>query len=316
MDSNYPLYRRFTVEEWSQLRKNTPMVLDEADLKNVRGINENISIEEAETVFLPISRLLNLQFTGAKSMLEETGRFLEHSGTGRRNHAPYIIGLAGSVAVGKSTAARLLQLMLQRWPSHPKVDLVSTDGFLHPNAALEERGIMDRKGFPESFDRESLLRFLSEIKSGQGKVKAPVYSHLVYDVVPDECIEVDRPDILIVEGLNVLQTGTLKPGGTDDFVSDYFDFSIYLDAKREIIRQWYIERFLVLCKTAFSDDRSYFHRYSELTEEEAIETADGIWTRINLKNLVENILPTRRRAGLILTKGANHRINEISLRNV
>ena len=316
MEPEFPLYRQFSVGEWSQLRENTPMVLDESDLERVRGINEHISVEEVEAVFLPISRLLNLQFTGAKSMREESGRFLEHSGTGGSNHAPYIIGLAGSVAVGKSTAARLLQLLLQRWSSHPKVDLVSTDGFLHPNAVLQDRDIMDKKGFPESFDREALLHFLSQIKGGAGKVKAPVYSHLVYDVVPDEFVEVDRPDILIVEGLNVLQTGTLKPGGTDDFVSDYFDFSIYLDAPRDIIRQWYIDRFLVLCKTAFSDDRSYFHRYSELTHSEAVDTADDIWTRINLRNLEENILPTRRRAGLILTKGANHRIDRVSLRNV
>ena len=316
METDYPLYRQFTVQEWSQLRENTPMVLKEDDLKRIRGINENISTEEVETVFLPISRLLNLQFTGTQSMREETGLFLEHSGTGNQHKTPYIIGLAGSVAVGKSTAARLLQQLLRRWPSHPKVDLVSTDGFLHPNAVLKDRNIMDKKGFPESFDREALLNFLSQIKGGRGKVKAPVYSHLVYDIVPNEFVEVDRPDILIVEGLNVLQTSALKPGGTDDFVSDYFDFSIYLDAHRDIVRQWYIDRFMVLCKTAFSDDRSYFHRYSELTETEAIETADDIWTRINLKNLEENILPTRRRAGLILTKSKDHRIEEILLRNI
>jgi type I pantothenate kinase len=225
--------------------------------------------------------------------------------------------LAGSVAVGKSTSARVLQALLARWPNTPKVSLVTTDGFLLSNAALNRDGLMEKKGFPESYDSADLLRFLTEIKAGRRRVRAPVYSHLVYDVVPDQYVEIDRPDILIVEGLNVLQPGRLPKDGTAiPFVSDFFDFSIYLDADEDLLHRWYVERFLALRESAFRDPKSFFHRYSQLTRDQSVETATSIWSRINLPNLRDNILPTRHRADLILTKGASHRIEQVALRKL
>jgi type I pantothenate kinase len=230
---------------------------------------------------------------------------------------PYIIGIGGSVAVGKSTTARVLQALLARWPNVPKVDLITTDGFLYPNAILEREKLMDRKGFPESYDLPALLRFLTDVKAGRHPVRAPIYSHLVYDVMPNHWVEIDRPDILIVEGLNVLQAGRPpKDGEVIPFVSDFFDFSIYLDADEDVLKAWYVSRFLTLRGTAFSDPKSYFHRYSKFTDTEAVKTATDIWTRINLVNLHENILPTRRRADLILTKGESHGVDEVALRKL
>ena len=230
---------------------------------------------------------------------------------------PYIIGVGGSVAVGKSTTARVLQALLARWPNVPKVDLVTTDGFLYPNAVLEREGLMDRKGFPESYDVPALLRFLSDIKAGRRRVLAPIYSHLVYDVVPNVWIEIDRPDILIVEGLNVLQAGRLpKDGKAIPFVSDFFDFAVYLDADEAVLLAWYVSRFLAMRATTFADPKSYFHRYARASDDEAIATATSIWNRINLVNLRENILPTRPRADLILTKGESHQVEQVALRRL
>lgn len=312
MQNQYSPYRHFTIGAWSRLRNDTPLPLEEADLARLRGINEFASMREVEQVYLPLSRLLSLYVASTMALHRQTGDFL---GT-RSAKVPYIIGLAGSVAVGKSTTARILQALLARWPDHPKVDLITTDGFLHPNRELERRGLMQRKGFPESFDRAALLQFVSDVKGGRREVSAPVYSHLVYDVVPGQRVVVDQPDVLIVEGLNVLQTGKLADGEPRVFVSDYFDFSIYLDADETVIRDWYVERFLALRQTAFSDRRSYFHRYATLSDDEAVATADGIWTSINLKNLRENIGPTRQRADLILRKRADHAIDEVFLRKI
>ena len=305
-------FHHFDLEAWSRLRRDTPMSLGEDDLARLRGINEKASVDEVERVYLPLSRLLSLYVAAAQALFRRTAEFLG-SGTGK---VPYIIGLAGSVAVGKSTTARILQALLARWPNHPKVDLITTDGFLLPNRELIARDLMPRKGFPESYDRGALLAFLSDIKGGRRHVTAPVYSHLVYDIVPGERIEIDQPDILIVEGLNVLQTGRPDAGEPRLFVSDFFDVSIYLDADEAIIRDWYIDRFLALRAGAFSDPRSYFHRYAGLNDAEAVEVADGIWNRTNLTNLRENILPTRQRADVILRKAADHAIHEVFLRKI
>jgi type I pantothenate kinase len=230
---------------------------------------------------------------------------------------PFVIGVAGSVAVGKSTTARVLQALLARWPNVPKVDLVTTDGFLYPNSILAREDLMEKKGFPESYDLPALLRFLTDVKAGRRPARAPIYSHLIYDVVPNQWVEVDRPDILIVEGLNVLQTGSFpKDGRAIPFVSDFFDFSVYLDADEDVLKAWYVDRFLTLRGTAFRDPKSYFHRYSNLSDQEAIETASTIWERINLVNLHENILPTRQRADLILKKCENHAVEQVSLRRL
>jgi len=301
-------YMTFTAEQWGRLRASTPMTLNEDDVERLRGLNVALSLAEVSEIFLPLSRLLNLYVGASQELYRATDTFLGKL----PEKVPFIVGIAGSVAVGKSTTARVLQTTLARWPDHPKVDLVTTDGFLYPNAVLDERGLMERKGFPQSYDRRRLLQFLSDIKSGKSDVAAPVYSHLTYDILPDTTTVVNNPDILIVEGLNVLQTGTADDE-TPVFVSDFFDFSIFVDADVEHIRDWYIERFFTLRETAFRDPKSYFSRYAELDDEQAVKTATDIWTRINERNLYQNILPTRERADLVLRKGADHLVSEVRL---
>lgn len=307
-------FRFFTKEEWGKLRADTPLTLVPEEVARMEGMGERVSMDEVVKIYLPLSRLLSFYVAAAQSLFHTTETFLRG---GNHKKMPYVIGLAGSVAVGKSTTARILQALLARWPDHPKVDLVTTDGFLLPNAVLEGEGLLERKGFPESYDVQGLLRFLSDIKAGRRKVRAPVYSHISYDVLPDQHIEVDQPDILILEGLNVLQPGRLPTDGKAiPFVSDYFDFSIYLDAPEDTIHRWYVERFLQLRKTAFRDPQSYFHRYADTDESEAVRLAGEIWKRTNLTNLRENILPTRQRADLILSKGADHAIEWVALRKL
>jgi type I pantothenate kinase len=287
------------------------MTLRESDLENLRGINERIDLDEVAAVYLPLTRLLNLYVSATQNLHKVSATFL---GT-LAPKVPYVIGVAGSVAVGKSTFARILQALLARWPDHPKVDLITTDGFLHPNAVLEERGIMNRKGFPESYDTRNLLRFLRELKSGRAEVSAPVYSHVVYDIVDGEEVTVRQPDILILEGLNVLQVGA--PGiDAAEFVSDYFDFSIYIDADEADIEAWYVDRFLSLCDSVFQNPDSFFRHFAHLSEDEAVATARGIWSGINGLNLRENIEPTRERASLVLRKGADHRVSDVRLRKL
>lgn len=289
------------------------MTLVERDLAPLSGLIEELSLAEVEEIYLPMSRLLNLYVTASQDLHTVTNRFL-----GRRDgRVPFIVGVAGSVAVGKSTTARVLKALLARWPDHPRVDLVTTDGFLFPNKVLEEHKLMERKGFPESFDTSRLLNFLHDVKSGKENVAAPVYSHFHYDIMPGQSVVVDRPDVLIVEGLNVLQPARLPKGGEAiPFVSDFFDFSIYIDADPAKIETWYVERFMRLRQTAFRDPAAYFHRYANLNSDEAHARALHIWNTINLKNLQENILPTRQRAGLILRKGDNHRTVEVALRRI
>jgi type I pantothenate kinase len=306
-------HRVFTRDEWAKLRADTPLTLTNDDLTRLKSLNDPISLDEVVQIYLPISRLLALYVAAVQGLHDATRKFLgiEDGVT------PYIIGVAGSVAVGKSTTARVLRALLRRWPNTPKVDLIATDGFLLPNAILQREGLMEKKGFPESYDRTALSAFLADIKAGKRNVAAPVYSHLAYDIVPGETILIDRPDILIVEGLNVLQTS--KPprdGRVIPFVSDFFDFSVYLDADEAIIRQWYVERFRRLRDTAFRDPKSYFHRYAEIDEAEAVRFAESLWQRINLVNLRENIVPTRPRAHLILRKAADHHIEQVALRRI
>jgi len=307
-------YLQFSREEWAQLRALTPLPLTESDLATLRGINEAISLDEVADIYLPLSRLLNLYVSAAQSRHKATDTFLGNLPA----KIPYIIGIAGSVAVGKSTIARVMQALLSRWPDHPTVDLVTTDGFLFPTRTLEERGLMRRKGFPESYDRRSLLRFLARVKSAQPEVHAPVYSHLSYDIVDGQLKTVRQPDILIVEGLNVLQTGHSRLVGDEPmvFVSDFFDFSVYIDADEKLIESWYVARFLKLRETVFTNPDSYFNRYASLTEQEATDLAHTIWRDINGPNLRENIRPTRERARLVLRKSWNHRVEEIRLRSM
>jgi type I pantothenate kinase len=306
-------YRIFPRSEWAGLRADTPMTLTGEEITRLRSLHDRLDISEVEDIYLPLSRLLSMYVAATQRLFRAQQRFL---GT-EDAKVPYIIGVGGSVAVGKSTTARVLQAMLARWPNVPRVDLVTTDGFLYPNAVLAREGLMERKGFPESYDIAGLLRFLSDVKAGHRPVRAPVYSHLIYDVLPNHWIETDRPDILIVEGLNVLQTGSPpKDGKNIPFVSDFFDFSIYLDADEHVLHAWYVDRFLTLRGTAFRDPKSYFHRYAQLSDAEAEETATAIWSRINLVNLRENILPTRLRADLILKKGESHLIEEVAMRRL
>ncbi len=306
-------YLSFSRAEWARLRASTPLPLTESDLATLRGINDQISLDEVAGVYLPLSRLLNLYVAAIQSLHKATDTFLGHLPA----KVPYIIGIAGSVAVGKSTTARILQALLSRWPDHPKVDLITTDGFLYPTSVLETRGLMNRKGFPESYDTRRLVNFLTEIKSGAADVAAPVYSHLRYDIVEGESKPVRQPDVLIVEGLNVLQTDTRGPSRSPRiFVSDFFDFSIYIDAEEETIESWYVARFLKFRETVFQNPESYFHRYANLTKSEAIEKAHSIWSEINGPNLRDNIQPTRERAQLILRKGAGHSIEEVRLRKL
>ena len=308
--SPYALYLR---EDWARLRADTPMPLSEAELDNLASLTERVSSQEVVDIYLPLSRLLNLYVEATQGLHGAAERFLR-KGDGKM---PFILGLAGSVAAGKSTTGRVLKALLARWPSHPRVELVPTDGFLFPNAVLEARSMMNRKGFPDSYDLTKLLNFLADVKSGKVRVEAPVYSHLVYDVLADQKLVIERPDIVIVEGLNVLQPAKLpKDGEAIPFVSDFFDFSIYIDAAEDLVEAWYVERFLRLRQTAFRDPASYFHRYATLSEDEARETALSIWRSINLINLRENILPTRQRADLILRKGADHAVETVALRKL
>jgi type I pantothenate kinase len=299
----------FSRAEWARLRAATPLPLTEPQLRGLVSINERMSLDEVADIYLPLSRLLNLYVAATHNLHSATATFI---GTDSPR-VPFVIGVAGSVAVGKSTASRVLQALLSRWPSHPQVDLITTDGFLLPQAVLEARGIVHRKGFPESYDVRRLVRFMADVKSGVPEVLAPVYSHLTYDIVAGEHQVVRRPDVVIVEGLNVLQTGS---GRAPMFVSDFFDFSIYVDAHEADIEQWYIERFLTLRDTVFQDPSSYFHRFATLTPEQAVETARGIWQSINLVNLRDNVLPTRERAHLILQKGRDHAVRKVRLRKL
>ena len=306
-------FRTFSRDEWAALRADTPLTLTVEDLMRIQSLNDPISLEEVVAIYLPLSRLLSLYVAARQGLFKATQRFL----LAEDGKVPYVIGIAGSVSAGKSTTARVLRALLSRWPNTPKVDLVTTDGFLHPNAVLQRENLMERKGFPESYDGAALIRFLSQVKAGKHHVEAPVYSHLVYDVVPGEAVSVDRPDILIVEGLNVLIPSRMpRDGKPVPFVSDFFDFAVYLDADEDLLEKWYVQRFMTLRETAFRDPRSYFKKYAQISDTEAEATAHAIWHRINLPNLRENVLPTRPRADLILTKGASHRIEQVALRKL
>lgn len=308
------LYNSFSRAEWSRLRADTPLTLGEDELRQLRGRNDHVSLAEVEDIYLPLSRLLNLYVAAVQNLHKATAAFLGKTTA----KVPYIIGIAGSVAVGKSTTSRILQALLSRWPNHRKVDLVTTDGFLWPTKILQERGLMRRKGFPESYHVQALIEFVSAVKAGERQVKIPVYSHHIYDIVPDEYQVIDQPDIMIVEGLNVLQTGI----DNDDnrrphvFVSDYFDFTIYVHAETDIVRQWYIDRFSTFRNLAKTDPTSFYWRFAHLTDGEAQIHARLIWEVINEVNLHQNILPTRRRADLILNKGADHSVQSVLLRKI
>lgn len=302
-------YLTFSREEWARLRLSTPLTLTQDDLNVLKGLNEELSLQEVADIYLPLSRLLNLYVAKAQELFQISDLFLGKP----VDKVPFVLAIAGSVAVGKSTTARILQALLSRWPNHPRVDLVTTDGFLLPNAVLEKRKLMSRKGFPESYDQRTLLEFMVDIKSGKSEVRAPVYSHMTYDIVPDEFVTVNKPDILILEGLNVLQR---SDGASRVYISDFFDFSIYVDAAETDLESWYVQRFLKLRETAFTKAESFFRHFAELPEDEARTTAVDIWRSINLVNLKENVEPTKYRANLILTKAKNHSVSSVELRRL
>ncbi|CAA0110272.1 Pantothenate kinase [Starkeya nomas] len=313
-DAGLSPFRNFSRVEWAALRADTPQPLQPEEIQRLQGLNDRLSLPEIEEIYLPLSRLLSIYVGATQKLFRQMQKFL---GPEQNGKMPYIIGVAGSVAVGKSTTSRVLEALLARWPNTPKVALVTTDGFLLPNAVLEQEGLMGRKGFPESYDLPALLHFLTDIKAGRRPVRAPIYSHFNYDVTPNASVEVDQPDILIVEGLNVLQTSRPpKDGKGIPFVSDFFDFKIYIDADETILERWYVERFMRLRETAFRDPKAYFHRYASLSGTEADATARSIWRSINLVNLRENILPTRQRADLILRKGGDHEVEAVALRKL
>jgi len=328
VDDEFAAYEVFSRSQWAELRSNTPLTLSEEELLALRGVNEQVSLVDVEQIYLPLSRLLNLHFRSARNLGGVRDEFLGRL-VGTR---PYVIAVAGSVAVGKSTFARVLRALLARWPDHPRVSLVTTDGFLYPNAELERRGLMSRKGFPESYDRRRMLAFLSELKAGAPSVSAPLYSHEAYDILPGDGERVESPDVLIFEGLNVLQTGTpdlsrgrsdedgwpatITPSAPNVVVSDFFDFSIYVHAQESDIEAWYINRFVKLQQTIFRNPASYFHHYRDLTESEARKTAAKIWRDINLQNLRQNIYPTHERANVVLNKRLDHAVEEIHLRQI
>ncbi|WP_338559085.1 type I pantothenate kinase [Erwinia sp. E_sp_B01_3] len=304
-------YLQFDRAQWAALRDSVPMTLSEQEIAQLKGINEDLSLEEVAEIYLPLSRLLNFYINSNLRRQAVLEQFLGTNG----QRIPYIISIAGSVAVGKSTTARVLQALLSRWPEHRRVELITTDGFLHPNEVLKERGLMKKKGFPQSYDMHRLVNFVSDLKSGASQVTAPVYSHLIYDVIPRGDKVVKQPDILILEGLNVLQSGMDYPHDPHRvFVSDFVDFSIYVDAPLELLQKWYINRFQKFRQGAFTDPDSYFHNYAKLSEKEAVGIASQLWEEINLRNLKENILPTRERASLIMTKSINHAVDLVRLR--
>ncbi len=306
-------YLRFSRAEWARLRDGAELPIAEEELEHLVSLSDSVSMQEVADIYLPLTRLLQLYFEASQQLYQVTNVFLDYPSTSR---VPYVIGIAGSVAVGKSSTARILQVLLSRQFGDLTVDLVPTDGFLYPNRVLQQRGIMHRKGFPESYDRRRLLQFMADVKSGVPRLEVPIYSHLIYDIVPNETRVIDRPDILIVEGLNVLQRGGRASRAPQMFVSDFFDFSIYVDADELLLQQWYVERFLRLRKTAFRDPSSFFHRYAELSVEEAVATARRIWREINYVNLKQNIEPTRERADLILEKGPRHTLERVYLRKL
>ncbi|MDT0394733.1 MULTISPECIES: type I pantothenate kinase [Streptomyces] len=308
-------YMDLTRAEWSALRDKTPLPLSAAEVEQLRGLGDVIDLDEVRDIYLPLSRLLNLYVGATDGLRGALNTFLGEKGS--QSGTPFVIGVAGSVAVGKSTVSRLLRALLSRWPEHPRVELVTTDGFLLPTTELQERGLMSRKGFPESYDRRALTRFVADVKAGKGEVTAPVYSHLIYDIVPGEKLTVRRPDILIVEGLNVLQPALPgQDGRTRVGLADYFDFSVYVDARTEDVERWYLNRFKRLRETAFQDPSSYFRKYTQVSEEEALDYARTMWRTINKPNLVENIVPTRGRATLVLRKGPDHKVQRLSLRKL
>ena len=302
-------YRRIDRADWARLAADLDQPLSETEVVEIRGIGDRLDPTEVKEVYLPLSRLLSLYATSTKRLGEATNQFLREDD----DTTPFVVGVAGSVAVGKSTIARLLRELMSRWPGTPRVELVTTDGFLYPNAELERRRILDRKGFPESYDRRALIEFLTKVKSGAAEVRAPFYSHIRYDIVPDAHVVVRRPDVVIVEGLNVLQP---PPAPNDVAVSDLFDFSIYVDAELDHIAQWYVDRFLALRQGAFTNPSSYFNVFAHLTDEEAVTTAMGYWNEINLPNLIENVMPTKHRATLVLNKGASHAVESVLLRKL